>query len=494
MPTRGRKSLLHNVTDARAVDLRYRPPRPIPEVPGLERPAPFTSRSRVYLGMASTPPTALVTLPSAFAAACRLSRTEGELFERCRVALVRRFQSELIWLTLQSPSEQMPRVGPAKGFDSSVEVARLSSGETEVLIHADPSAAGEMRAVAMPLALGLSVVLELRSILLERQAALDDAIFQLRALRQVARLLSSVHSIEDTEQLILDFMAEVFFAWWACLYRPEGEAYGPKVFRSLNDRLRPAPIDKAALDKALPPGSAATGADDVAVASLLGPGAELVVPLDAGAERMAVLVLGSRISDKLYGRAELELAGTLSFAAAIALKNSELVEQLHSAATTDELTGLYNRRALEERLAAEISRSLRHQLHTSVLLLDLDRFKVINDTMGHAAGDRLLIMIAKILRQQCRALDVVGRLGGDEFLVILPMTKPSEAQVFVGRVQASLREMEQANPEFGPCTLSMGVAESPRHGTTVSSLLAAADSALYKAKRAGRNTVEVADN
>ena len=138
-----------------------------------------------------------------------------------------------------------------------------------------------------------------------------------------------------------------------------------------------------------------------------------------------MLVLGSRISDKLYGRAELELAGTLSFAAAIALKNSELVEQLHSAATTDELTGLYNRRALEERLAAEISRSLRHQLHTSVLLLDLDRFKVVNDTMGHAAGDRLLIQVASILRQQCRALDVVGRLGGDEFLVILPMTKPA---------------------------------------------------------------------
>jgi diguanylate cyclase (GGDEF)-like protein len=433
--------------------------------------------------MAPTPSTALATLPSAFAAACRLSRTEGELFERCRVALVRRFQSELLWLSLVSPTEHMPRVGPEEGFDDAVEVARLGSGETEVVIHADPSVAGEMRAVAMPLALGLSVVLELRSILLERQSALDDAVFQLRALRQVARLLSSVHSIEDTEQLILDFMAEVFFAWWACLYRPEGEAYAPKVFRSLNDRLRPAPIAKAALDRALPGGSAATGADDVAVAALVGP----------GAERMAVLVLGSRISDKLYGRAELELAGTLSFAAAIALKNSELVEQLHSAATTDELTGLYNRRALEERLASEISRSLRHQLHTSVLLLDLDRFKVINDTMGHAAGDRLLIEVARVLRQQCRALDVVGRLGGDEFLVILPMTKPSEAQVFVARVQESLRQLEQTHRDLGPCTLSMGVAESPRHGTAVSSLLAAADTALYKAKRAGRNTVEVAD-
>ena len=89
---------------------------------------------------------------------------------------------------------------------------------------------------------------------------------------------------------------------------------------------------------------------------------------------------------------------------------------------------------------------------------------------------------------------MVGRLGGDEFLIILPMTKPSEAQVFVARVQASLHAMEQANPDLGPCTLSMGLAESPRHGTTVGSLLAAADAALYKAKRAGRNTVEVADD
>src|SRR5919201_736243 len=381
--------------------------------------------------MGLKPHPALLTLPSAFAAACRLSRTEGELFERCRIALVQRFQSERIWFTLVSPTESLRRIGPSAGADEATEVARLSSGQTEVIIHADPLAAEEMRSVAMSLALGLSVVLELRSILLERQAALDDAVFQLRALRQVARLLSSVHSIEETEQLILDFMAEVFFAWWACLYRPQGESYAPKVFRSLNDRLRPAPINKAPLDLALPAGSASSGADDVSVASLVGPGAELVVPLDAGAERMAVLVLGSRISDKLYGRAELELAGTLSFAAAIALKNSELVEQLHSAATTDELTGLYNRRALEERLAAEISRSLRHQLHTSVLLLDLDRFKTVNDTMGHAAGDRLLVQVGQILRKQCRALDVVGRLGGAALLGMLPMTQPAEARALV---------------------------------------------------------------
>lgn len=444
--------------------------------------------------MTVTPsPTLLSHLPSAFAAACQSARTEGELFERCRAILVEKLRSERIWISVTSPNTSFPRVGPAQGFDEAVEVARLASGATIVVVSAEASQAAALRAVAIPLVLALSVVTELRGILVERQAALDDAAFQLRALRQVARLLSSVHSTEETEQLVLDFMAEVFFAWWACLYRPEGGHYVPRVFRALNERRRPAAVERAALDREVPPGSAALHAGDVGVAQLLG-GAEVVVPLDAGAERMAVLVLGPRISDKPYGRAELELAGTLSFAAAIALKNSELVTQLQSAATTDELTGLYNRRALEERLGAEISRSLRHQLRTTVLLLDLDRFKTVNDTMGHAAGDRLLIQVAKVLRHQCRALDVVGRLGGDEFLVILPMTKPSEAQVFVGRVQASLRRLEEANPEFGPCTLSMGVAESPRHGTTVSSVLAAADSALYKAKRGGRNTVEVADD
>jgi diguanylate cyclase (GGDEF)-like protein len=76
--------------------------------------------------------------------------------------------------------------------------------------------------------------------------------------------------------------------------------------------------------------------------------------------------------------------------------------------------------------------------------------------------------------------------------VILPMTKPAEADVFVGRVQVSLRALEASAPEFGPCTVSIGVAESPRHGTTVSSLLAAADAALYQAKRSGRNATQVA--
>lgn len=434
---------------------------------------------------------ALGTLPSAFAAACRLSRNDAELFDRCRDALVGRFNSPAVWFDISTPLGVVPRLGPAEAFESAVVVARIRSGATEVVISAGPAVAEALRNVALPLAHGLSVVVELRSVLMERQSALDDATFQLRALRQVARLLSSVHSSPETEQLILDFMAEVFFTWWACLLRPAGDTYEPRIFRSLDDRIRPGPIARVLLDTVLPTGTGATGGQEIAVAALAPPTTELVVPLDAGTERLAVLLLGPRLNDKQYGPAELDLAGTLSFAAAIALKNAHLVEQLQTAANTDELTSLLNRRALEERLGAELARSTRHELDTTIVLLDLDNFKLVNDSGGHAAGDELLRAVGRLLKEQCRQPDVVGRLGGDEFLVMLPMTSPREAMVLVGRVQACLLSLAPLG-QGHPVTVSIGVAAAPRHGTTVGSLMAAADAAMYKAKRAGGRRAEVA--
>jgi len=435
---------------------------------------------------------ALGSLPSAFAAACRAARSDSELFERCREVLVQRFETDQIWLAVSGNGGRSDRIGASEGFDEAIEVSRSASGETQLVILAAPQVAGAMGPVAMSLAVGLSIVLELRSVLVERQTALDDSVFQLRALRQVARLLSSVHSAEETEHLVLDFMAEVFFAWWACLYRPELGLYKPKRYRALDQTAVPEAIDLAQLDHALPSGSSAADGRDVALAQLLPEGAELVIPLDAGSERLALLVLGPRLNRLVYGQAERELALTLSFAAAIALKNAELVERLHNAATTDELTGLLNRRALEERLDAEISRSQRHQIKTPIVLLDVDHFKLINDTLGHAAGDRFLILLGEVLVRHIRALDVVGRQGGDEFLVILPMTSASEALVFINRLQGGLRELAAQHPEFGQATLSFGIAESPRHGRTPTAVLAAADTALYSAKRGGRNLVEVA--
>jgi diguanylate cyclase (GGDEF)-like protein len=434
----------------------------------------------------------LASLPSAFAAACRQARSDGELFERCREALVRRFGSDRIWFSIQSPGTPVPSLPPPEWLTSAVEIVRLSSGQTEIAIVADPAVATELRPHATPIALGLSVMLELHGVLRDRQSQLEDAMFQLRALRQVARLLVSAHSAEETENLVLDFLAEVFFCWWGCLYRPLGEVYVPKVVRSLRGSMSLSPINRAHLDRAMPPNSSVATTGDPAIAKLFPSTAQVAVSLDTGTERLAVLALGPRLHDQTFGAAECDLAGTLALAAAIALKNAQLVEQLQSAATSDPLTGLSNRRAMEERLAGELSRTQRHHIRTSVVVIDVDRFKQINDTLGHAAGDRLLTEVSRILKQQCRSLDAVGRMGGDEFLVILPMTTAEEAGIFVNRVQRAVAQLEKHHPEFGRPSLSMGIAESPRHGETPDTILGAADAALYRAKRGGRDTVETA--
>jgi diguanylate cyclase (GGDEF)-like protein len=127
-------------------------------------------------------------------------------------------------------------------------------------------------------------------------------------------------------------------------------------------------------------------------------------------------------------------------------------------------------------------------------MIDVDRFKLVNDTRGHGTGDRLLVEISRILRQQCRSLDAVGRMGGDEFLVILPMTSAEETMSFVDRVQRAVNQLERTFPEFGNPSLSMGIAEAPKHGKTPDLLLGAADAALYRAKRGGRNAVERAED
>ncbi len=435
----------------------------------------------------------LASLPSAFATACRHARSDTELFERCREALARRFNSDRIWLSVTSPNTLMTLLPPPDWLSGAVEVVRLGSGQTDVGIYAEPAVAAEMRGHATPIALGLSVMLELHAVLRERQGQLDDAVFQLRALRQVARLLSSVHSTEETENLVLDFMAEVFFCWWACLYRPVGDLYFPKVVRSLKGSMSLSTVSRDELDRALPTDGPVATTQDALLARILPPTAQLVVSLDAGTERLAVLTLGPRLHDQDFGPAESELAGTLAFAAAIALKNAVLVEQLQSAASTDPLTRLSNRRAMEDRLAAELSRTHRHQIRTTVVMIDVDRFKLVNDTQGHATGDRLLVEISRILRQQCRSLDAVGRMGGDEFLVILPMTSAEEARHFVDRVQRAVGQLEHSHPEFGSPSLSMGIAEAPRHGRGPEQLLGAADAALYRAKRGGRNAVETAE-
>ena len=152
-------------------------------------------------------------------------------------------------------------------------------------------------------------------------------------------------------------------------------------------------------------------------------------------------------------------------------------------AATDELTGLYNRRSFERVLTREVERSRRYGVSASLLLLDLDGFKALNDTHGHAAGDRVLRYAAAMMCRHLRATDVPCRLGGDEFAIVLCDTPLADALAVAERIRADV----EAAFARASITVSAGVASVPMHAATAEKLVASADRALYAAKGKGRN-------
>jgi diguanylate cyclase (GGDEF)-like protein len=172
----------------------------------------------------------------------------------------------------------------------------------------------------------------------------------------------------------------------------------------------------------------------------------------------------------------------------------EQKERFEKLALTDELTGLDNRRHFYALLEAEFKRSLRHQLPLSVLMVDLDHFKQINDGYGHCAGDRVLETFAELLKKSLRAEDVIGRVGGEEFCVMLPSVGLSGAFVAAQNLRGAV---ENAQFSVGgrtiPVTVSIGVSERAPSFPDVVDMIRSADNALYRAKAKGRNRVEMAE-
>jgi diguanylate cyclase (GGDEF)-like protein len=170
------------------------------------------------------------------------------------------------------------------------------------------------------------------------------------------------------------------------------------------------------------------------------------------------------------------------------LIEAEQLRAIEEHAATDELTGLYNRRSFERVLAREVERSRRYGVNASLLLLDLDGFKTLNDTHGHAAGDRVLRYAAAMMCRHLRATDVPCRVGGDEFAIVLCDTPLTDALAVAERIRA---DVEDAFARAA-ITVSAGVASVPMHAATAEKLLAKADHALYTAKGAGRNVAAAA--
>lgn len=228
------------------------------------------------------------------------------------------------------------------------------------------------------------------------------------------------------------------------------------------------------------------------VQNLLGSENSVVVaPLFSGAdsaELLGVLYVGSG-EDNAFTEEHRNIVETVSYQTAIALKNARLYEQTQRLALTDGLTGLYTHRLFQEKLSEEIEWARRSNDPIVLVMVDADNFKTYNDTLGHQAGDALLIEIASLLRDKVRVTDIVCRYGGDEFALLLRNTTKVDARRMCERIREAF-QLRFGGSEV-QVTASIGLACFPVDATTKKDLAKAADDALYVSKRQGRNKVSI---
>jgi diguanylate cyclase (GGDEF)-like protein len=315
-------------------------------------------------------------------------------------------------------------------------------------------------------------------------AHLDAALFE-SVLSSEVRALSTCGEFDHLFDALAQFVSQVMsYRWWAL-------AVGTPFHMGLHCHPAVAEESESEARKVLeiPPGCGVLRIVDEDAASNARCFPSLVRSINFGSATIARIALcendqGAPQDTRIIDIISRELGGPLRI--------TSLVEEAQRAATTDPLTGLMNRRAFLYALELERARSVRHAYALSLLLLDVDHFKLINDKRGHAAGDTVLSALARLLQHQARKVDIVGRWGGEEFVVALSGAEDAGAQMAAERIRAAVQGMvvEDENGQEVRVTISIGAC-SMIAGESAEQLLDRADQAMYQAKAGGRNRVVV---
>ena len=219
----------------------------------------------------------------------------------------------------------------------------------------------------------------------------------------------------------------------------------------------------------------------------------VALPLSSADRTLGVLLLYSP-SAGAFSERQTSYFTAVAKQLAIALENAQLFIKTRELGYRDALTGLFNRRYFEEALDREVRRAIRYNLPVAVLMADIDHFKIYNDSQGHHQGDNVLKEVTARLTENTRQVDVVARFGGEEFVVILPMTTKTHARLVAEKLRRSVEETKIPGEEVlpgGRLTISLGLAAYPEDASDPTGLVQAADAALYTAKRKGRNRTEM---
>jgi diguanylate cyclase (GGDEF)-like protein len=214
----------------------------------------------------------------------------------------------------------------------------------------------------------------------------------------------------------------------------------------------------------------------------------LCVPMKTRSNTIGCLTV-YRKSGQGFVDHDLLLLSIFAAEAVDAVEKARLIAELKAQASLDSLTGLYNKRALLQTLSIETARCQRHAQPLAVLFIDLDNFKPYNDAHGHLMGDKLIHDFSRLIREHCRKIDIVGRFGGDEFIIVAPQTDRVGALALAEKIQQAVQQhtfLCSRADQYYHATCSIGIALLPEHARSGEELLARADEALYASKRSGK--------
>ncbi len=331
---------------------------------------------------------------------------------------------------------------------------------------------------------------------------LQQRLSQLNALYRISRIASEREDLQAVLDEMLAVTQELIPEGYVALLPldPVSRSLRVKAERGYFEGVESLSIP---LGKGVTGRCAQTGqpivVDDVAreidyIPGVPGARSEIAVPLLAEGRVLGVLNAES-VEPAAYGPDHLRTLSVVAQQAAVVLRAAQLSEETRRLAVTDPLTGLRNRRYFMGQLEETLRRARRYRESFAVVLLDVDRFKAVNDRHGHAAGDRVLKNVGRALGEWVRETDQVARIGGDEFAALLIQADALQVQPVVERLREAVAAQELRDGDaVVQTTLSAGIALYPAHGADTEELLSRADAALYDAKRLGRNRSVVASD
>ena len=280
----------------------------------------------------------------------------------------------------------------------------------------------------------------------------------------------------------------------ACVVRVQGELVGGEMTRTSfdSDNVKIGSLEEKLMGQLDAIGyrlliSPKTHVDDDDHRDTSSEFAQAAVPLIYQGKFVGFLLARSNDSARLWAHNELLLLHTVAEQLTVAVNQAHLFAQMERQALTDGLTGCFNRRSFDLQLERDLHFAKRMRQPLSLIMLDIDNFKYINDRAGHETGDAALRMLAETLKAELKGVDTAVRFGGDEFAVILPQTNLEGAMIVAERLRAQVEKTDV--PRYGAITASFGLATFPIHASSRDELVVAADHALYNSKHSGRNRV-----